>query len=173
MPAASPIWCGTILPKRPHHAYYCLLFWETSRYGVCGEKCRDFTKRLCPTGPVSRQLWLIKRILSTTGKGEKSLFSASSPHLSHNFLSCPRGTNVQLPNANSVRSYCCYFPCEKCQMDGDFLLYDFTGVVTIPCQEDTLSQFDKWGVIIKSPLFPKTKTKATRNLDINHSAAPT
>lgn len=48
-------------------------------------------------------------------------------------LSCPRGANVQLPNANSVRSYRHYFPSEKCQMDGDFLLYDFTGVVTVRC----------------------------------------
>lgn len=34
-------------------------------------------------------------------------------------------------------------------MDGDFLLYDFTGVVTVQCEGDTLSQFDKWGIIMK------------------------
>lgn len=59
------------------------------------------------------------------------------------------GTNVQLLNANSVRSYRHYFPSEKCRMDGDFLLYDFTGVVTVQCEIDTLSQFDKWGIIMK------------------------
>ena len=31
--------------------------------------------------------------------------------------SYPRGKNVTLPNANSVRSYGCYFPGEKCQME--------------------------------------------------------
>lgn len=102
------------------------------------------------------------------GEGKKktrNLFVAPSPHSSHNFLSCPRGTNVQLSNANSVRSYCCYFPCEKCQMDGDFLLYDFMGVVTIPCQEDTLSQFDKWGIIMKRPSSsPKIKPKVLLKL---------
>lgn len=34
-------------------------------------------------------------------------------------------------------------------MDGDFLLYDFTGGVTVQCEGDTLSQFDKWGIIMK------------------------
>lgn len=44
---------------------------------LCRVKCRGFTERLCPPGPVPQQLWLIKRILSTTGK-KKNLFSARS-----------------------------------------------------------------------------------------------
>lgn len=35
-------------------------------------------------------------------------------------------------------------------MDGDFLLYDFTGVETVQCEGDNLSQFDKWGIIMKT-----------------------
>lgn len=34
-------------------------------------------------------------------------------------------------------------------MDGDFLLYDFTGVVTVEWERDTVSQFDKWGIIME------------------------
>lgn len=137
---AAPIWCFTSPSQKPHHAYYCLLFWETPCQAVCRVKCRDFTERLYPTGPVPQQLWLIKRIRSTTGgKKKKKLVLCSLSTLNPQLLSFPWGTNVWLPNANSVRSYCCYFPCEKCQMDGDFLLYDFMGVLTIPCQGDTLS----------------------------------
>lgn len=67
----APIWCFTSPSRRPHHAYYCLLFWETPCQAVCRVKCRDFTKRLYPTGPVPQQLWLIKRIRSTTGEKKR------------------------------------------------------------------------------------------------------
>lgn len=66
--AAAPIWCVTFPPWRAHHAYYCLLFWETPRRAVCRVKCKGFTERLCPPGPATQQLWLIKRILSTQEK---------------------------------------------------------------------------------------------------------
>lgn len=145
--APAPIWCVTFPPWRAHHAYYCLLFWETPCRAVCRVKCWGFTERLCPPGPATQQLWLIKRILSTREKKTSLLCSLST--LNPQLLSCPWGANVQLPNANSVRSYRHYFPSEKCQMDGDFLLYDFTGVVTVQCERDTLSQFDKWGIIMK------------------------
>lgn len=66
---------------------------------------------------------------------EKKHIPAPSRSLSTSqLLSCPRGANVQLPNANPVRSYRRKFPGarkKKCQMDGDFLLGDFTGVVTV------------------------------------------
>ncbi len=64
----APIWCVTFPPWRAHHAYYCLLFWETPHCAVCRVKCRGFTKRLCPPGLATQQLWLIKRILSTREK---------------------------------------------------------------------------------------------------------
>lgn len=66
--APAPIWCVTFPPWRTHHAYYCLLFWETPCRAVCRVKCRGFTKRLCPPGLATQQLWLIKRILSTREK---------------------------------------------------------------------------------------------------------
>ncbi len=66
--APAPIWCVTFPPWRAHHAYYCLLFRETPCRAVCGVNCRAFTGRLCPPGPATRQLWLIKRILSAREK---------------------------------------------------------------------------------------------------------
>lgn len=129
--AAAPIWCVIFLPWRVHHAYYCLLFWETPHCTVCRVNCRGFTKRLCPPGPAPQQLWLIKWILSTREKLVLCSLSTLNPKL----LSCPRGANVQLPNANSVRTYRHYFPSEKCQMDGDFLLYEFTRILTVQCEK--------------------------------------
>lgn len=41
-------------------------------------------------------------------------------------------------------------PSVKRQMDGDFLLCAFTGVVTVQCESDPVSQFDKWGITMKA-----------------------
>lgn len=41
-------------------------------------------------------------------------------------------------------------PSVKRQMDGDFLLCAFTGVVTVQCESDPVSQFDKWGIAMKA-----------------------
>lgn len=97
--APAPIWCVTCPPWSVHHAYYCLLFWETPCCAVCRVKCRGFTKRLCPPGPAPQQLWLIKWIFSTREKTCSLLCSLSN--LNSKLLSCPQGTNVQPPNANS------------------------------------------------------------------------
>lgn len=117
----------------------CILLSSILRhFPLCDVKVkrRAFTSRLYPPGPSPQQLWLIKRILSTAGG--KDLLSAPSRLSNPQLLSCPWGANVQLPNANSVRSYRHYFPSEKCQMDGDFLLYDFTGMVTVQCRRDSV-----------------------------------
>lgn len=49
-------------------------------------------------------------------------------------------------------------------MDGDFLLYDFTGVVTVQCERDTVSQFDKWGIIMKMAFLKPQWGKASFQL---------
>lgn len=41
-------------------------------------------------------------------------------------------------------------PSVRRQMDGDFLLCAFTGVVTVQCESDPVSQFDKWGTTMKA-----------------------
>lgn len=58
--ALAPIWPVTFPPWRAHHAYYCLLFWETPRRTLCRLKHGGFTK--CPPGPASQQL-LLKQVL--------------------------------------------------------------------------------------------------------------
>lgn len=103
--APAPIWCVTFPPWRAHHAYYCLLFWETPRRAVCRVKCKGFTERLCPPGPATQQLWLIKRILSVQGeKKKKNLFTAPSRLSAHN--SCPvpeaQTSNFQMPTQSGV-----------------------------------------------------------------------
>lgn len=41
-------------------------------------------------------------------------------------------------------------PSVKRQLDGDFLLYGCAGVATEPCRSHRVSQFDKWGEIMKT-----------------------
>lgn len=100
--APAPIWCVTFPPWSVHHAYYCLLFWETPCCAVCRVKCRGFTKRLCPPGPAPQQLWLIKWILSTREK--LVLYSAPSRISTQNSCLVPKAqtSNFQMPTQSGL-----------------------------------------------------------------------
>lgn len=67
--ALAPIWPVTFPPWRAHHAYYCLLFWETPRRSLCRLKRGGFTE--CPPGSASQQL-LLKQILPARERAKKT-----------------------------------------------------------------------------------------------------
>lgn len=150
--APAPIWCVTFPPWRAHHAYYCLLFWETPHHE---SEMPGFHRTSVPTR-ASHTAAVTAKADPLHERGKKKTCS---------LLPLDYTTPVLSPRRQRPTSKCQLsqelsplFPQRK-MSDGwwfSALWFHRSGDRTV-CE--SVSQFDKWGIIMKMAFWER-KVKA-------------